>query len=412
MPATPRRWGRRQVLHTGAAALGGIGAGWSAAAAALPTDTPTDTAASGAPTSSAGAAGPPLGGRTVAFHGPHQAGVATPPQAHLSLLGLDLQPGQGTADLERMMRLLSDDAARLTRGLPALADTEPELAAHPASLSVTFGFGPRVMRDVIGAGPMDGLPSFSTDRIDPAWGQTDVVVQICADDPLTVTHARRMILKDSHAFARLRWVQDGTRYANGVVPDGTTMRNVMGQVDGTVNPVEADPDFDELIWTADGARAGGTFMVVRRIRAEMETWDKVDRNGREAAVGRRLDTGAPLTGTSEFDEPDFTATDAVGLPVIDPASHIARARSENPREQMRRRAYNYTIADPTRRTGEDSGLVFIAFVADVEEQFVPVQQRLAESDRLNEWITTIGSAVYFVPPGAAEDDFVGRGLLT
>lgn len=412
MTATPRRWGRRQVLHTGAAAFGGIGAGWTAAAAALPTTESLAATSTDASTTSAGTVGPQLGGRTVAFHGPHQAGVATPPQAQLSLLGLDLQPGQGKAELERMMRLLSDDAARLTRGLPALADTEPELAAHPASLTVTFGFGPRVMRDLIGAGDMDGLPAFSTDRLDPAWGQTDVVVQICADDPLTVTHARRMILKDSHAFARLRWVQDGSRYANGVVPDGTTMRNVMGQVDGTVNPTEADPEFDELVWAKEGARAGGTFMVVRRIRAEMETWDKVDRLGREAAVGRRLDTGAPLTGTSEFDEPDFAATDTSGLPVIDPASHIARARSEDPRQQMRRRAYNYAIGDPSRRTGEDSGLVFIAFVADVDAQFVPVQQRLAESDRLNEWITTIGSAVYFVPPGAAEDDFVARGLLT
>lgn len=411
MPATPRRWGRRQVLRTGAAAFGGIGAGWTAAAATLP-DATTEPAVGAQTTTTSDTVGPPVGGRTVAFHGPHQAGVATPPQAFLSLLGLDLETGQRKADLERMMRLISDDAARLTNGVPALADTEPELATHPASLSITFGFGPRVMNELLGATTtMRGLPAFSTDRLDPAWGQTDIVVQVCADDPMTLTHARRMILKDSHAFARLKWVQDGSRHASGVVPDGTTMRNVMGQVDGTTNPAEADPEFAELVWTRDGARAGGTFMVVRRIRAEMETWDKVDRNGREAAVGRRLDNGAPLTGTTEFDEPDFAATDSVGLPVIDPASHISRARSADPRQRMHRRVYNYVVADPARRTGEDSGLVFIAFVADVDEQFVPVQQRLADSDRLNEWVTTIGSAVYFVPPGAAEGAFVGQELM-
>jgi dye decolorizing peroxidase len=410
MPATPRRWGRRQVLQTGAAAFGGIGAGWSAAAATLPG--PTAGPAQGA-TSATSAVGPPLGGRTVAFHGPHQAGVATPPQAHLSLLGLDLEPGSDKESLSRMMRLLSDDAARLSRGLPALADTEPELAAHPANLSVTFGLGPRVINDVIGVGDRDmpGLPSFRTDRLDPAWGQTDLAIQICADDPLTVAHARRMLLKDSHAFARVRWVQDGYRYASGTVSDGTTMRNVMGQVDGTANPGEADPEFAGLVWSTKESLAGGTFMVVRRIRAEMETWDKVDRAGREAAVGRRLDNGAPLTGTSEHDEPDLTATDSSGLPVIDPVSHVALARSADPRQRMHRRAYNYTVADPSRRTGEDSGLVFIAFVADVEAQFTPVQQRLAESDRLNEWVTTIGSAVYAVPPGAADGEFVAQGLL-
>lgn len=410
MPATPRRWGRRQVLHSGAAALGGIGAGWTAAAAALPaTTSPADAAAGAAP----GAVGPPLGGRTVGFHGPYQAGVATPPQAQLSLLGLDLRPDADRDALARMMRLLSDDAARLTRGLPALADTEPELASHPASLTITFGFGPRVMNDLIGADRrMQELPAFRTDRLDPAWGQTDVAVQICADDPLTVAHARRMILKDSHAFARLRWVQDGYRYASGTVSEGTTMRNVMGQVDGTVNPAEADPDFTGLVWSADPSMSGGTFMVVRRIRAEMETWDKVDRAGREAAVGRRLDNGAPLTGSSEDDAPDFLATDAVGLPVIDPASHVARAHSEDPREKIVRRAYNYTVADASRRTGEDSGLVFVAFAADVDAQFVPIQRRLAEADRLNEWVTTIGSAVYAVPSGAAEGEFVAEGLLT
>ncbi len=411
MPATPRRWGRRQVLHSGAAAFGGIGAGWTAAAAALPATTP---AAGGTASAASGTAAPPLGGRTVGFHGPHQAGVATPPQAHLSLLGLDLRPDVDRASLARMMRLLSDDAARLSRGLSALADTEPELASHPASLTVTFGFGPRVMNELVGAaGPaMEELPAFRTDRLDPAWGQTDVAVQICADDPLTVAHARRMILKDAHAFARLRWVQDGYRYAAGTVSEGTTMRNVMGQVDGTVNPAEADPDFAGLLWSPEPGMTGGTFMVVRRIRAEMETWDKVDRSGREAAVGRRLDNGAPLTGTTENDVPDLLATDTVGLPVIDPASHVARARSEDPREQILRRAYNYTVADTSRRTGEDSGLVFVAFAADVDAQFVPIQRRLAEADRLNEWVTTIGSAVYAVPPGAPEGAFVAESLLT
>lgn len=417
MSTTPRRWGRRQVLHSGAAALGGVGAGWSLAAAALPdTSTPAPAGSVGAAVDGVVAA-PPLGNRTVAFHGPRQAGVATPPPSHLALLGLDLLPEVDRDGLQRLMRLLSDDAARLSRGLPALADTEPELAAHPASLTVTFGFGPRVVGDLLpGSGVrLAPLPAFGTDRLEDRWGQTDLAIQVCADDPVTLSHARRVLLKDSHAFARLRWVQDGSRYAAGAVPDGTTMRNVLGQVDGSGNPREAEPDFASIVWSAPEAFgeafSGGTFMVVRRIRAEMDTWDKVDRRGREAAVGRRLDTGAPLTGTREEDVPDLTATDASGLPVIDPAAHVARARGRDGREKILRRGYNYTVADPSRRTGEDSGLVFIAFAADVERQFVPIQQRLSELDRLNEWVTTIGSAVYAVPPGAAEGEHVGQGLM-
>ncbi len=98
--------------------------------------------------------------------------------------------------------------------------------------------------------------------------------------------------------------------------------------------------------------------------------------------------------------------------MIDPASHIARARTSDDSQRLLRRPYNYTVPEPSRPTGEDSGLVFIAFVADVEHQFVPVQSRLAELDRLNEWVTTIGSAVYAVPPGAAEGRYVAQQLLT
>lgn len=408
MPTSHARWDRRRLLRTGAAALGGAGVGWSAGSALAPVLAPTETAASAATGSAGTSSAPPLGSRTVPFHGPNQAGVATAPQAHLSLLGLDLRPGQGRLELGRLMRLLSDDAARLAQGLPALADTEPELGVNPASLTVTFGFGP----GIAGLGvPVVPLPAFATDRLQERWGQTDLAVQICADDPLTVAHARRMILKDSRAFAVVRWIQEGFRHAAGIAGDSASTRNVLGQVDGTVNPLGTDADFDELIWSARPGFVGGTTMVVRRIRARMDAWDKVDRSGREAAVGRRLSDGAPLTGTAEHDDPDFEATDELGLPVIDPASHIARAHARNARERFIRRPFNYVVPDAEQATGEDAGLVFIAYAADVATQFVPVQRRLAEVDRLNEWITTIGSAVYAVPPGAAEDEFVGQHLL-
>lgn len=407
MGAASRPWGRRQLLQTGAVALGGVGAGWSASAAThatASTDGPVNQVFETAIT----------GHQIVAFHGAHQAGITTPPQAHLSLLGLDLVAGTDRDGLTRWLVLLTDDAARLARGLGALADTEPELATAPARLTVTFGLGLRVMADLVGRpeGLVAPLPDFSTDRLDPAWGQTDVAVQICGDDPLTVAHARRMILKDSTGLATLRWVQDGFRRARGSVREGATMRNVMGQVDGTSNPAEADPDFAGLVWSDAGAFSGGTFMVVRRIRARMDAWDRVDRVGREATVGRRLDNGAPLTGVREHDEPDLTAVDSLGLPVIDPASHVARARSTDAAERFLRRGYNYAVPDPSRPTGEDSGLVFVAFAADLERQFVPVQQRLAALDRLNAWVTTIGSAVYAVPPGAAEGEHVAQHLLT
>ncbi|MGC5098539.1 deferrochelatase/peroxidase EfeB, partial [Escherichia coli] len=74
------------------------------------------------------------------------------------------------------------------------------------------------------------------------------------------------------------------------------------------------------------------------------------------AVGRFQSTGAPLTGTDEFDEPDFAATDAIGFPVIPEFSHLRRSRSDDPGQRIFRRGYNYDDAPPTG-TVSDAGLL-------------------------------------------------------
>jgi dye decolorizing peroxidase len=148
---------------------------------------------------------------------------------------------------------------------------------------------------------------------------------------------------------------------------------------------------------------------LRRIRAEMDAWDEVDRQSKELFVGRRLDTGAPLTGSREHDEPDFAAA-VNGIPVIPENSHIALARHRSDGERFLRRPYNY---DDTPPTGEisDSGLLFLAYQRDPGRQFVPAQRRLSDADALNPWITTVGSAVFAIPPGATEGGYLGSPLL-
>ena len=96
----------------------------------------------------------------------------------------------------------------------------------------------------------------------------------------------------------------------------------------------------------------------------METWDLLGRTDRELAVGRRLDTGAPLTGTAEHDEPDFAATDADGLTVIPDFSHVTRAHVTDDRLKILRRPYNYDGV-PTAEGHADSGLIFASYQADI-----------------------------------------------
>ncbi|WP_420113452.1 Dyp-type peroxidase [Pseudactinotalea sp.] len=389
---------RRQLL------LGGAAAGWGAAIAlgadALTRGTPEPEAENGSV--------------VVPFHGKDQAGLTVRPQAWSTFLALDLRADTDADALRRMMRLLSDDAARLTRGEPALADSEPELATRPARLTVTFAFGPALVQRAGGQRPtwLAPLPAFSIDRLQEAWSGGDLLIEVAADDPITVAHAVRMLLKDARAFGDLRWVQRGFRRAHGSEPVGTSMRNLFGQVDGTVNPGPDSSDFGDLVRIGSaGWLTGGSSLVVRRIAMDLEGWDRLDRPGREASVGRRLDNGAPLTGSDEHDEPDFDARDAVGFPVIAEFSHMRRARSDDASQRFYRRAFNYDDP-PAPGQISNAGLIFTCYQADPLAQFVPIQQRLADLDLLNEWTIPIGSAVFAVPPGAQEGGFVGATLLT
>lgn len=350
----------------------------------------------------------------VAFHGAHQAGIETTPPGHAAFVGFDLAPGVDRADIIGLLRIWTDDAARLTRGMPALADTEPELAARPARLTVTVGFGPDLFTaaDLLERRPawLRPLPAFPIDRLDPAYTGADLLLQVCAEEATTVAHAVRVLSKHVRSLVTVRWVQHGFRDE----PKGQTMRNLMGQVDGTVNIAARSVDFDRLVWDDGSATpwlAGGTSLVLRRIAIDLDTWDELDTDGRELTVGRRVSTGAPLTGVDEFDEPDLTAVDRFGIPVIPPSSHVARARHTHDGERFLRRAYNYDDA-PGPGQLSNSGLLFAAYQRDIDRQFLPVQQRLAEVDALNEWTTPIGSAVFAIPPGVAgPGEYLGQRLF-
>ncbi|MFF0245281.1 Dyp-type peroxidase [Streptosporangium sandarakinum] len=400
---------RRGLLAGGAATAAG------ALAACASAQTGAKAAYAGPPTS--GGSAPPTGWAAEPFHGPHQAGIATTPQAHAVFVGLDLLPDADRDAVVRLMQLLTDDARRLTEGRAALADTEPELATLPARLTVTFGFGPDLFRaaEVADRCPKSvaPLPRFGIDRLDKRWTGTDLLLQICADDAVTLAHALRMLVKDARSFARVRWIQRGFRRGPQTQAPGTTQRNLMGQLDGTVNPRPGTPDFDRAVWVDDGPKwlRGGTTLVLRRIRMDLETWDAADRTAKEFSVGRRLDTGAPLTGRNERDAPDFGMVTAAGFPVIAEQAHIRRAHVADPGMRIFRRVYNYDEG-VTYEGRPDTGLLFASYQADIARQFLPVQRRLAEADLLNEWTTPIGSAVYAVPPGCGPDGWIGETLLS
>jgi deferrochelatase/peroxidase EfeB len=157
---------------------------------------------------------------------------------------------------------------------------------------------------------------------------------------------------------------------------------------------------------------GGTYLVARRIRMRIESWDRASLQEQEQTFGRKKATGAPLTGDREFDGVDLTATDRAGKPVIPTDAHIRLAApSANNGVSILRRGYSFTDGiDPT--TGElDAGLFFIAFQRDPRSGFIAIQHRLSGADALNEYIRHTGSGIFACPPGIAEGDFLGSGLF-
>lgn len=425
---TARGLSRRTLLSGGAVlagtALGGGVVGHAVAGGGPGREPGLGSGGPGSMPSAQDVAGPGAAGRpgtpavhgeaTEPFWGEHQSGIATPHQAHGVFVGLDLAPGVGKAEAITLMKVLTDDAARLTSGRAPLGAVEGDLAALPARLTVTFGFGAGFF-DAIGR-PQDcpefvrAMPAFSTDELDPRWGPTDLLLQLCSEDPMTLTYAQRRLTRDAADFATLRWAQRGFLPSRGTEPDGTTPRNLMGMRDGSANESDAAQVAD-VLWN-DGAKLpwlrGGSQMVLRRMRIDMATWDDLSTETKEISFGRRVGSGAPLTGEKESDVVDRTKIDDQGFTVIEPNAHAARAQARNAGERMIRRPYNYAVET---EKGFEEGLLFCAYQADLGTAFVPVQHRLAEADALNTWATHIGSASYAIPPGAAQGSFIGAGLL-
>ena len=293
----------------------------------------------------------------------------------------------------------------------------------PASLTLTVGFGPGLFDRRFGLASrrpdaLAPLPALPGDELEPNRSGGDLAVQACADDPQVAFHAVRNLARVGRGIVTMRWFQLGFGRTSSTSTAQSTPRNLMGFKDGTRNIKGEDTAALEAhVWVgreSDQAwMRGGSYLVVRRIRMLIESWDRGTLADQEAVFGRTKDVGAPLTGRTEFDVPDFRAV-RDGEPVIADDAHVRLASPENNGGlRILRRGYSYTDGiDPA--TGQlDAGLVFLAYQKDPRTQFVPLQRRLGRADALNEYIRHTGSALFACPPGVtAAGDWWGRALFT
>jgi deferrochelatase/peroxidase EfeB len=374
------------------------------------------------------AAQTPTEAASYPFHGPHQSGILTPgpadKQRFAAFTAFDVT-APGRADLVVLMKGLTERARALTAGGAPPdsgighppADSAVLGATVPADgLTVTVSVGSTLFDDrfgLAGRAPLRLTPMnvFPNEFPDPAWMHGDLMLQVCANNPDAVHHAIRDITKRTLGGMQVRWKMHG--YNSPPRPSGAA-RNLLGFKDGTANPTSTEAH--KLIWVDDAAEPawaqGGSYQVVRLIRMLVEFWDRVSINEQENMFGRRRDSGAPLDGNTETDNPDYTA-DPKG-DVIPLTSHIRLANPRTPEtdnQRIVRRSYNYDLGADTNGNLQ-AGHIFVAYQQDLHRQFEAIQNRLV-NEPLTDYVQPFGGGYFYTLPGVTDpSDWYGRTLLS
>ena len=350
------------------------------------------------------------GQEEISFYGKHQAGITTAMQKNIYFVVLDLH----TKDKEEIIQLFkdwTDYSEKLVNGdlvkkdgsnalLPP-SDTGETVGLNPYRLTLTFGVSasfltklglekkcPKLFRD---------LPAFPKEQLREQYTGGDIVIQACADDEQVAFHAIRNLIRKGRNKVTMKWSQSGFAAIGDRME---TPRNLFGFKDGTAN-VPTEKDFDKVVWAdSQDWMKNGSYMAVRRIIMHLETWDRTNLQEQENTFGRYKESGAPFGKQNEFDEVDLSL-----LPVD---SHVRLAKEVD--LPILRRSYSYSDGiDP--KTGQfDAGLLFIAFQKD-PDRFVKIQTNLGADDKMNEYVTHIGSGLFACFGGVKEGGYIGQDLF-
>ncbi|TQS46472.1 iron uptake transporter deferrochelatase/peroxidase subunit [Cryptosporangium phraense] len=423
--APPRRgFSRRRLLGAGAVGIAGLGA--AAAGGYVVSDARSGARSGGSDTAAA-----------IPFRGTHQAGIVTPAQDRLHFVSFDVTT-ESRADLVDLLREWTKAAERMTAGEAAGAlgavdgpieappqDTGEALGLPASQLTLTIGFGPSLFDRRFGLAAkrpaaLVDLPAFPGDDLEAARSGGDIAIQACANDPQVAVHAVRNLARIGFGAVAVRWSQLGFGRTSSTSRGQATPRNLFGFKDGTANLKAEDASLlEQQLWAgaADGTpwMANGSYLVARRIRMHIETWDRTSLDEQQAIFGRFKGTGAPKTSadadSAEFDDFEFDTVTGASEPVIADNAHTRLAHPDfNQGARLLRRGYNFV--DGSDGLGRlDAGLFFLAYQRDPRKQFIPIQQNLARVDAMNEYVKHVGSAVFACPPGLSRDGYWGDTLF-
>ena len=370
---------------------------------------------------------------SIPFYGNHQGGITTGVQDNLYFVALNITTESKT-EVIQLFKEWTEAAEQMTKGellkgsssnsfIPP-KDTGEAADLSPSNLTITFGVGPDFFqkdgKDRFGLKAkqpeeLRDLPAFPLDALEDTWSGGDICIQACADDLQVAFHAVRNLVRIARGKAVIHWAQTGFQRTKQADANKKTPRNLFGFKDGTINPnVKKESEMNEKVWVQPGDGpdwlVGGSYMVVRRIQMYIEVWDRTALGEQEKTFGRHRDTGAPLGLKNEFDTADFQVKDEHGQLMIPADSHMSLAHGDG-KQQILRRAYSYADGMDPKTGSFDAGLLFICFQRNPSKQFIPMQRRLAQNDKLNEYIIHRGSAIFACLPGVKDGGYIGETLF-
>ncbi|MVA76089.1 Dyp-type peroxidase [Auraticoccus sp. F435] len=340
----------------------------------------------------------PVPAEPLSSYGRHQLGVSEPlvRQAHIGVTVADLTGGR---DVTTVLAALGSRIERLTTGV------DPQLAGvDPAGLTVTVGVGPDVVAEARGPGSPGAadLPRFAREDVEEQQRGGDLLLQVCSDDPTVIVLAEQALLAELADDVRVRWQVAGFRGAL----DGIGARNLLGFHDGISVP-KTPADQEQLVWLDEPEDlAGASIAVVRLMPIRVEDFVALPVQEQEARIGRRRDSGIPLSGGSIDDDPDLQAKSEAGVYDIPVDAHVRRAHPlpAGLAGLMLRRSYSYA------RSASDKGLIFISFQRELET-FSRTLARMDEQDALLEFTRTTASGTFLILPGYSAEWPLGATLV-
>ncbi len=309
----------------------------------------------------------------------HQTGIFERLQKHLTIFVFDLKDKRALkASFETLWEDLNERLLDWHSG---------------AALTVTIGFGLPLFEKLGKASlkpkALRIMPTWERDAFDPKKEQGDLLVQICSNERSVNFHVERAILAHLEKSFALKAHHEGFG-----LPES---RGQLGFVDGTGNPKGDGAYPAALIGDEEKRHAGGTYMVVRKIREDVKRWEALSLDEQERRIGRRKADSAKLEPRQK--------TPA--------SSHVEKSSftGKHGDVELLRRSIPYGSPDET-------GLIFICYVRSLD-QFETIKNQMVSpksqgettgKDGIHDFSTPVSGGYYFIPPKPAEGGFLGDFL--